>query len=406
MVFSFFKKPPKTMTAKPAVVPAARATEEQDQNGSAADVAGAQDQSLEAAEFSDFSFDDSLAAFEIEETADDPIDADIEEAAILYANQQNDDARRALENSIQRHERGTGERLWRMLFDLYQVMNDRQAFDARGIEYAQCFEKSPPVWKGGAQNRPSSAPAVGGVSFSGDLLGANRPAFVSIQQALEKRNQLRVDFSRVRKADAEGCGILLNLIQEARQKQKEVELLGLDSLAAILQKQIVPGETSNQECWLLFLELCQQQGKQEVFENTAIDYAVTFELSPPSWDEKRVATRKRAPEPGDAKKQEVGEQDAKKQSEPASTDVYVLEGDIRAGRFDDLVSYAEEHDNIVIDCSRLIRIDFVSAGTLSNVLTTLRRDGKTVVMRHPNHLVAGLFRVLGLNAAAKLVFTK
>lgn len=36
-----------------------------------------------------------------------------------------------------------------------------------------------------------------------------------------------------------------------------------------------------------------KQGQQEAFDEVAINYAVTFEVSPPSWEPNRVA----APEP-------------------------------------------------------------------------------------------------------------
>ena len=35
---------------------------------------------------------------------------------------------------------------------------------------------------------------------------------------------------------------------------------------------------------LLLLELLQRLGTQEEFEEWPVDYAVTFELSPPSWE--------------------------------------------------------------------------------------------------------------------------
>ena len=54
----------------------------------------------------------------------------------------------------------------------------------------------------------------------------------------------------------------------------------------------------------------------------------------------------------------------------------------------------------------LTRIDFISAGALLNVLTTVRRRGKQIVFRHPNHLVAELFGVVALKAVASIIFAK
>ena len=181
---------------------------------------------------------------------------------MLYANRQNDEARSVLEEAVRHRKRKAGEWLWRMLFDLYRIIGDHKAFDATGIEYAKAFEKSPPVWLGETDSQSKSSALVGGMNFNGDLVGSNKPAFASIRQTLEKRKRLRIDFSRTRQADAAGCASLLALIQEARQKQKEIDLLGVDPLANLLQARLVPGEAKEQESWLLFLELCQRQGKQ------------------------------------------------------------------------------------------------------------------------------------------------
>ena len=61
---------------------------------------------------------------------------------------------------------------------------------------------------------------------------------------------------------------------------------------------------------------------------------------------------------------------------------------------------------MLIDCEALIRIDFISAGALLNVLTTVRRQGKQIVFRHPNHLVAELLGVVGLRAVAAIIFAR
>ena len=93
-------------------------------------------------------------------------------------------------------------------------------------------------------------------------------------------------------------------------------------------------------------------------------------------------------------------------TELAAADAYALHGEIKASRFADLPSFAELHDSVVVDCARLTRIDFISAGALLNVLTMIRRAGKQIVFQHPNHLVAELFGIVGLNAVATIIPAK
>lgn len=344
-------------------------------------------------DFSDFVFSETAPDFQIEADID-PVDAEAEEAAVLFANNQDQAAQAVLENAVQNYRSGPGERLWLMLFDLYRLSGQQPAFEALGIEYARAFEKSPPGWGSKAKEKTRKPEAVAGsMLFKGELLGANAAAFDAVGKALEKNPKLRLDMSKVRQSDPEGCGCLLSLLQKARKARREIELLGRDALGELVQGQVETGRAENKECWLLLLELCQLQGKQDAFEEVAIDYAVTFEESPPSWESARVA----APEPV-------------LQQTPAAdleTDTaYMLRGEIKSSRFGDLAAYVGEHDLVLIDCAELTRMDFISAGALLNALTAVRSSGKQIVFRHPNHLVAELLGIIGLRAVATVVFAR
>ena len=340
-------------------------------------------------EFSEFSTD---LQFEVET---DPVDSEAEEAAVLFANSQDEAVCLALEQAARVHQSGAGERLWMMLFDFYKLKGRAAEFEALEIDFVRAFEKSPPVWRNKAKALAKTKEvAAESLLFQGDLTAGNKAAFEPIRQALAKNKKLRLDMSKVNCIDAEGCDGLLSLLQQARKDKREIELLGRETLGALVEARVEPGRAEGSECWLLMLELCQLQGQQEAFDEVAINYAVTFEVSPPSWEPKRVA----APEP-------VPKIVAESDNDPAA-EVYRISGDIKGLRFGDLAAYAELHDPVIIDCAELTRIDFVSAGVLLNVLTSVRGSGKQIVFRHPNHLVVELFRVVGLKAIAGIVFAK
>ena len=177
-----------------------------------------------------------------------------------------------------------------MLFDLYRLMGQKTAFEALEIDFARSFEKSPPGWRDKSKGKGKVKEAVAGsLLFKGDLTGDNTAAFAAIGQALGKNPKLRLDMSKVSCLDAEGCGSLLALLQNARKAKREIELLGRDTLGALVEDRVEAGKAECEECWLLLLELCQLQGQQEAFDDVAINYAVTFEVSPPSWEPHRVA---------------------------------------------------------------------------------------------------------------------
>ena len=351
---------------------------------------------LPSLDYSDFVFSESSPDFQIEAEID-PIDAEAEEAAVLYANGQDEAVRAILENAVRVHHFGPGERLWLMLFDLYRLTGNKAAFEALEIDYAQAFEKSPPGWrdKSNKSSQKTTKSVAGSSLFLGELTGDNKSAFVAVHQSLEKNKILRLDLSKVSTIDAKGCGYLLSLLQQARKAKKEIELLGRDKLGVLVHDHVVPGKAEEKECWLLFLELCQLQGQREIFEDLAVDYAVTFEVSPPSWEEGRVAI----PEP-------IAQTDAVGVGGDVAVDAYVLRGDIKSLRFGDLSAHAEMYETLSLDCSELTRMDFISAGALLNTVTTVRRAGKQVIFRHPNYLVAELLGVVGVKAVATIVYAK
>lgn len=107
---------------------------------------------MEPSDFSDFVFSQSSLGFQVEVDVD-PIDAQAEEAAVLFASSQDATAAQSvLENAARTFCHGTNGELWLMLFDLYRLSGQQAAFEALGIEYAQAFEKSPP-WSGAAARR-------------------------------------------------------------------------------------------------------------------------------------------------------------------------------------------------------------------------------------------------------------
>lgn len=410
MVFSFFKKqkpPERKMISRPAAIP--RPKEDQ-RLGTVAPLVGngpispsselvgsdltypsAIASESKAAEPSAFEFSETAPEFQIEAEVD-PVDAEAEEAAMLYANGQDSAVRALLEQSTRSYRSAKGERLWLMLFDLYRLSGQKAPFEALEVEYAEFFEKSPPIWRDAAVSSVSS-PAMPTVLFKGDLVADNVAAFDAVRVAVERNPHVRLDLSNVRGVDGAGCERLLDLLLKARRSKRQVELLGRDQVGMLLDRRIVAGQASDKGCWLLKLEICQLRGQLAAFEELAIDYAVTFEISPPSWEADRVANPGPAPlvlAPVDHLQEET----------------YFLRGDLKAARFSDLLAYAKTNDPVLIDCAAVTRMDFLSAGALLNVLTIVKRTGRQVVFRHPNYLLAELFRVVGLKNVADIVLPR
>ena len=349
----------------------------------------------ELGDLGDFAFNDSVDDFYVEQETD-PVHFFAEEAAVLFANGQDDEAREHLEQAVSEHKTPKSERLWFMLFDLYRLIGDKAAFETLSISYAGAFEKSPPIWKE-KFTLPAKVESViaSRVLFKGELIGENQSAFDSLRLSVERSAFIKIDLSHIKKIDSAGCQSLMDLIHLAQTKQHVIEIQGKETLATLIEPQIETGRAESASYWLLLFEIYQQLGRHDDFEEMAINYAVTFEVSPPSWEQRKVAK----PEPAKSDMHESPD-------EEIIAGAYVLKGSIKASRFDGLQAHADTHKFLLIDCSALLRMDFISAGLLLNLLTQIKQAGKPIWFLHTNRLVAELFGVIGLTGIAKIEYVK
>jgi anti-anti-sigma regulatory factor len=320
------------------------------------------------------------------------IGATFEEAAVLYANGNDDEALALLEAAVPSEGGAVGEGAWLMLLDLYRLGGHRQRFDSRVLDYATRFERSPPSWADLSPNAGKAkvfqAPLV---NLNGQLSAAAEKQFEQIAAIARRNGGVRIDVSKVRGVDDAGCGVWRRLLAELAAERLGVTLLNVQSLADVLGKRVVAGRAEERDTWLMLLELLQYAGDQPHFEDLAVAYAVTFEESPPSW-ERRGGVAPGTIAPADATP--VAQLDP---------DDFVFEGELTGAGNETLkrlAAFASERRQIRIDCARLRRIDFVCAGTLFNILVTMQAQGKLIGLVNVNAMVAGLLRVMSVDQVA------
>ena len=316
----------------------------------------------------------------------------VEESAILYANGQGALAEQMLLDSLA--DLGRGERQpWWMLFDLYQAAGREQEFDSIAIDYASHFETSPPAY---SNRLPADTPqqAFAGVApaarFTGTLGSDTALRLHALQTSTG--SPVRVDFAGVTQATPEGCAALLAALQGLRAARREIVLAGADALLAVLRPMLAIGERSSGEApWLLLLELLQLLGREKDFEETAMDYCVTFEVSPPSFEV--------LPGPGSA---------GTAASSPSGAEQRFMLPAVVDGDIGNLLAAIESYAAmdlaapVVLDCTKLVRIGFGAATNLHTTLRRLAAGERGIELRELNHLVAALLRLLNYGDCARL----
>jgi ABC-type transporter Mla MlaB component len=320
----------------------------------------------------------------VEETTGAP-QSPVDEAAILYASGQAEVAERLLTDVLQTDDR----RAWHMLFDLYSIQNREKEFEKLALDYAMRFETSPPVWQkigGSGSSKPQQAQTAS-LELPGLL---NKTAAAALQEgiaATAKSDVVRIDFSHIEMVDESGADECVRILSAARKAKRKLQVSGVDRFIALLQD-LNRATHSRAVHWLLLLELYQTLGQQENFEDLAVDYAVRFEVSPPSWSEVQAA--------------EVI------QTTPAEVpdDALVLSGEITPANdsvLQQVGSYAATHQEVLVDLTQVTRVDYGSVSHFISVLMQCLGSGKAITLRGHNALIHELFRVMGIDQLAHLI---
>lgn len=421
MVFSFFKKQPEKMPERPAArprpieppaAPKQPAPEAQPLVEPLADLeftssnppaqAPKKMQSAEpvALQVSDDDLDFSVEDFDREFTESsvmgidvdhggDPIQADIEQVVVMFANGQDAPARALLEMLIRSYSSAEGMRFWRLLFDLLQATGERAAFEKLGVEFAEICETSPPTWRQEQPAAPATAAGTRVFILQGVLTGDGAQPVAELASLVAQKINVRVDCGKLVGCDDDVAGELAGLLCQARRTGVSVALENVSGFLERLNDRLVAGEATRATTWLLLLELLQRHGNQETFEERAVDYAVTFELSPPSWEKLPTKPAVAVPtmeQPDDAAR--------------------YFSGELKNYRFDELVAIFAAQSHTILDFSGVRRMDFFSAGQLVNRIAPFKVKGCDIVIRSPNHLVAELMAVVGLNKQARIIVPK
>lgn len=323
----------------------------------------------------------------------------IDEAAILYANHQHDIAEQMLQDGIREDRLEASTRAaWLMLLDLYRVSGKRAAFEELAVDYAAKFETSPPGWQDLSQStgtEPETEGRTPTVIFSGKLDGAITKHLARISDLAERHAALRIEFNRVTAVDPIGCGLLLRTLQRIRKPGFNLILAGASELADRIRAILQVGRRDETEApWLLLLEILRLLDREQEFEEASIDYCVTFEVSPPPFSAPETIVIL-APEAEQAED---------------SSEAHVVMPPVVDGKVSRLISEITDqsalHPLLIVDCSRLVKVEFGAAGQLVDGLAPLHARGARIEFQDVNHLVAALFRVIGMESLVRVLVRK
>ena len=327
-----------------------------------------------------------------------------QEAAVLYAANLVAPAEAILRAETRNPASRSNKQPWLMLFDLFEATQNRSEYDALSMLYTVKFEQSPPAWAGGAEaasdpRRAQSRDRKDFFALKPNPMGELAPEIAKFLVFAESMGTVRMELGKIASITASEAALLAAALQRLRRARLPIWFNNAESLERVLRVAFNEGVSdATRSFWLLLFELFIIQGKMDPFEELGLEYAVAFEMSPPIWESyvnNVAAAASRVPAaPAASKEPEAG---------------FVLKGVISTSsqnQFSDLAAHAASGAEIVVDMSKVLRIDFAAGAQFFEVVKAIQLAGKRVILSNLSELNAAMLEAFGFNRHAILIRRK
>jgi hypothetical protein len=365
-------------------------------------------------------------------------DPDLDEAVIAFANADFEQCEQSLVALLQpggiKHEQADA---WMVLFDLYRALDLPQRFDALATAYAHQFGLSAPHWyslpekvsrhlsdqtadhpAGASLQRPSSdsqLPTTLEGWIAPPLLDADGVGRLRCE-VLQLPRPWAMDWAGLDRITPDAAGQLSQLFRQWAQGQEQMTWIGVDRLDEVLSEAAPTGTRDvDPAYWMLRLEMLRLCNRADRFDEVAIDYCVTYEQSPPSWESTSCHVKLMADATCTQTVSLSHISDVSTnfvESQLADEDIAIVQLaslELAGQLVGDIGSILSELDRqlghsplVQLDCAHLIRVDFIAAGDLLNWVLARRTENRQITFLNPHRLVALFFGAMGISEHAKI----
>ena len=367
---------------------------------------------------------------EVSEVVHDP---DLDEAVIAFANADFGQCEQSLSQITgPGGARAQHAETWLVLFDLYRATGQQQRFEALAGDYAHQFGWSAPQWfslpklvsdavaEASTTERSAHGPLAGDVGWvCPEVLDIDAVAQLR-SQTLQMPLPWVFDWAALRRVDAEAATQLSSLFRHWSKQPLEMRWMSGENLFSTLQEAAPTGvRDADPAFWQARLDALRLANRADQFDEAAIDYCVTYEVSPPSWEHARCNVRisgsgMNTHTPPLSMVSEVSTafmESSLVEDTGAGTQVANIElsgqliGDI-SETLNRLNAQLGSATLVQASCARLIRVDFIAAGDLLNWVLAKRGEKRMVHFVDAHRLVALFFGAMGINEHARVQVRK
>jgi ABC-type transporter Mla MlaB component len=342
-------------------------------------------------------------------------DSDLEEAAIRFANGDDAGAESGLLAALSgnRVTPESAEGWVAALLDLYRATRQQASFERMAFDYGRRFGQAMPLWvEEGADAQPAASGEQEGQPGDTDAAWKS-PAVLQAPDVLTLRSLLstaqppwRLDWSALETLTPEAAVALGDLVAAWCAQTVTLHFRGADVLDRVLRSATPSGDKRvDPRWWRLRLDTMRLLRLQDEFELAALDYCVTYEESPPTWVDAQCDY---VPERlggalsiADSRVRLAVDATLARSGAP----VVHLDGEVLGDASAILQRFSADlsgSDRLLIDCARLVRVDFSAAGSILNWVAVRQSEGCRVEFKNVPRLVAAFFNVIGINEHAPL----
>jgi ABC-type transporter Mla MlaB component len=315
------------------------------------------------------------------------------DAVMHYANGHVKEAIASLQRCLTNHPDSPDPQPWRLLFDIYEANDMRQPFEDLAMAFAMRFEQSPRTWRPMPKpplsvDNPNQSSAC--YAFEAKPAPENAEALSRFVLNARTADSILLDFSHLQAPDDEAyANRIIDVLTRLSVMAKDIHLIGGEAFANRLITHRSLGRL-NRSGWLLLLMLLQLLKRPDEFDAAALDYAVQFEISPPSY----------APPKCKARSEPISEA----QFSPTGQ-TFALTGQITASAIpalEALRTFAEPLPSLEVNLGSVSRIDFSVVGILVDAVMDMAEAGKKITITEGSEIVCLLLQMVGLGQFASI----
>jgi ABC-type transporter Mla MlaB component len=302
---------------------------------------------------------------------------------------------------------GDHDKVWRALLDFYRATGDADKFTATCASYAQRMHRSPPEWvslRALAQAASAALPGASAALQTGEADWSSPPrltreGLLGLTRALGAAGpSWTLDWSALRTIEADAAAPLRALFNHWADSPVQLRFAGAEQLLLVLAETTPVNDRSvDGVWWQLHLSALRVMHRADEFELLALNYCITYEVSPPPWEDPKGAYSAFGLPGAEFASSETPGTAASVAGFGAQS--AVLFGELAGESLSTWQRLDDELGETVspsISCASLIRMDFAAAGALLNWVAARQAQGQKVHFVDAHRLVAAFFGVIGI----------